>query len=135
MIGLYSCDYQKIGVPGPDSAFFLKSVDYKLVGPSGSQNFIVKSLKVEGDGMTRLTLKIQSKKGEDSVGKHNKYRLLTVSENQLSRFFSSKESAIKEIYPGYYLNYDLYGFSADDKIYIISNEKPFETLEIKNSIP
>ena len=85
--------------------------------------------------MTRLTLKIQSKKGEDSVGKHNKYRLLTVSENQLSRFFSSKESAIKEIYPGYYLNYDLYGFSADDKIYIISNEKPFETLEIKNSIP
>ena len=135
MIGLYSYDYQKIGVPGPDSAFFLKSVDYKLVGPSGSQNFIVKSLKIEKGGMTKLTLQIKSKKGEDRVGQHKKYRLLTVRENQLSRMFSSKEGAIKEINVGYYQDYDLYGFSGDDKIYIIINEKPFEILEIKNSIP
>jgi len=29
----------------------------------------------------------------------------------------------------------IYGFSSDDKIFIITNGKPFEILEIKNSIP
>ncbi len=62
MIDLNSCDYQKMGVLGPDSIFFLKNVDYKLVGPSESQNFIVKSLKVKEDGKTKLTLKVKSKK-------------------------------------------------------------------------
>ena len=36
MIGLNSCGYQKIGVPGLDSTFFLKSVDYKIVDLSES---------------------------------------------------------------------------------------------------
>ncbi|GEM_PF-6434363 len=127
---LYSCDYAHVGVPGPDSMFLLNKQEYILKDFSEISNFTIKSMKVGDNGIMKLKLKIDTSKSNGSISSKSKFRILTVDKNQLSRIFSANENKTKEMTAAYYLDYDLYGYSNGDKIYVIFKEKPFEIIEL-----
>lgn len=131
---LCSCDYKNVGVPGPDSTFYLNKQDYILKDFSKNSNFTIKSLKVGENGIVKLKLKIDPSKSDDSITSQSKFKLLTVTENQLSRIFSGIENTTEQINSEYYLDYDLYGYSDGDKIYVVFKEKPLEIIELKHGL-
>lgn len=134
IFSLYSCDYKSVGIPGPDSTFYLNKQDYILKDFSEISNFTIKSMKVGENGITKLKLKIDTSKSNDSITSQSKFKLLTVDENQLSRIFSAIENTTEQIDSEYYLDYDLYGYSYGDKIYVVFKEKPFEIIELKHGL-
>lgn len=120
----YACDYQHIGVPGPENSFFLRSEKHEIKDTLLKREILIDSIIVDYDGVSKLSLQVVNH--QDRIGHVEYYKLVTVWKNGYSNLYACENEGVQDVSGKYTLNYNLYAHEKEDQIFVVLKENPLE---------